>query len=111
MKLQLIAPMQNVPDWNHPALNAAATMLRDQGHQVFNPSETAGGDTTRPTAYYMRASLGALLNAEGVVLLPGWQGSANCKTELRVALALGLAVFSLESNIPAWALGRDEPDD
>ena len=88
-----------------------AQMLREQGHQVHNPSETAGGDTTLPTAYYMRASLGALLNAEGVVLLPGGQGSANCKTELRVALALGLAVFSLESNIPAWALGREELDD
>jgi hypothetical protein len=111
MKLQLIGPMQGQVDFNHPAFRDAAKLLREQGHEVFSPAEIDGGDTSRPTAYYMRGCIGALLRADGVVLLPGWQGSANCKTELRIALALGLAVLSMENNIPAWALGREEPDD
>jgi len=111
VKLQLIGPMQGITDWNHPAFRDAAKLLRGQGHDVFSPAEIDGGDTSRPSAYYMRQCIGALLRADGVVLLPGWQGSANCKTELRIALALGLTVLSLDSSIPAWALGREEPDD
>ena len=112
MRLQLIGPMTNMgPDFNYPAFHAAATMLREQGHEIFNPAESGGGDTTLPRAYYMRASIGGLLAAEGVVLLKDWESSAGAKTELRVALALGLPVMSLDSKgPPAWAM-REEPDD
>ena len=111
MKLQLVGKMAGEPEFNHPAFREAAKQLREHGHEVFSPAEIDGGDTSRPTAYYMRQCIGALLRAEGVVLLPNWEASQNARTELRVALALGLAVFSLDSNIPAWALGREGPDD
>jgi hypothetical protein len=96
MKLQLIGKMTGMEGWNYSAFDEAASRLREAGHVVFNPAETAGGDTTLPRSYYMRASIGGLLNAEGVVTLPGWETSPGAKTEIRVALALGLPVFSYE---------------
>jgi hypothetical protein len=96
MKLQIIGPMSGHEGWNYDAFHEAAATLRAAGHEVFNPAETGGGDTTLPRAYYMRASIGGLLNADAVVTLPGWETSPGSKTELRVALALGLLVMSYE---------------
>lgn len=97
MKISLIGPMSGIEGFNYQAFHDAAKLLRAAGHQVFSPAETACGDTTLPRTFYMRASIGALLGAEAVILLPGWESSAGAKTELRVALALGLSVWTLEA--------------
>jgi hypothetical protein len=108
VKLQLLGPMSNLPDFNYPAFNAAAGALRQLGHEVFNPAETAGGDTTLPRAFYMRAALGALLNAEGAVLLPGWETSEGAQVEFKVAAQLGLLIVPLEAVL--YVTEREIPD-
>jgi hypothetical protein len=109
MRLQLVGPMTGYPDWNYPAFREAAKALRESGHEVFSPAETAGGDTSQPRAYYMRASLAALLHAEAIMLLPGWETSAGAKTEMRVALALSLPVFAYSGRVMPEV--PDGPDD
>lgn len=94
MRLQLVGPMTGLEGWNHQAFHDAAKVLRENGHDVFAPSETAGGDTSLPRVFYMRAAIGALLHAEMVVTLPGWETSPGARTEIRVALALGIPVVS-----------------
>lgn len=94
MRLQIVGPMTGLEGFNYQAFHDAAKILRGAGHEVFNPADTAGGDTTLPRAYYMRAAIGALLRAEMVVTLPGWETSPGAKTEVRVALALGVPVVS-----------------
>lgn len=108
MRLQLVGPMSGMEDWNYPLFNEMAKTLRSQGHDVYNPAETFGGDTTYPRRDYMRASIGALLRVEGIVLLPGWETSPGAKLELRIALALSLHILNgdfMEREIP------DAPDD
>jgi len=110
MRLQLVGPMSSIENWNYPAFNEAAKCLREAGHEVFSPSETYGGDTSYPRTAYMRASLGALLHADAVVTLAGWESSPGSKTEVRNALALGLPVFSYETlTIDAEVLDMHEP--
>lgn len=93
MKIQLVGPMTSIEAFNYPAFNEMAVALREQGHTVFNPAETAGPDDY-PREYFMRASIAALLHADMVVLLPGWESSPGARTEIRVALALNIPVVA-----------------
>ena len=95
MKLQLVGPMTGLPQFNHPAFMAAAKLLRSQGHEVFNPAEVSGGDTTLPRSHYMRASVGGLLHAEGIVVLPDWETRQGACLEVGIARELKLKIFPL----------------
>lgn len=117
MRLQLVGKMTGLPDFAHPMFREAASTLRAAGHEVFSPAETFGGDQTYPRSDYMRASIGALLHADAVVTLVGWETSPGSKTEVRVALALGIPVLSYEGLmvnaevLDDWEDCSDFPDD
>lgn len=106
MRVSLIGPMTGLPEWNYPAFCDAAHRLREHGHDVFNPAETFGGDTDHPRSEFMRASIAALLRADAVALLPGWEQSPGAKTELRVALSLDLRIAPLHSFLWPRTLGE-----
>lgn len=95
MKLQLVGKMAGEPDYNYPLFHDAAKLLRGAGHEVFNPAEISD-DTSLPPSYFMRACIGALLQAEVVVVLEGWERSYNAETEVRVAKSLALPVITLD---------------
>jgi len=44
----------------------------------------------------MRRSLTALMDADALVLLPGWQQSPGSRTEVAVALAFNIPIVPLE---------------
>jgi hypothetical protein len=114
MKLYLAGPMRGIPLFNFPAFHYAAADLRALGHEVFNPAEhdnekhgtdiSAGnltGDETKAAAehgFNLREALHADLTyicqeAEGIVMLPGWEKSKGATAERAVAIALGLKVI------------------
>lgn len=89
----LSGPMTGLPDLNYPAFEAAAERLRAQGVQVISPHEiTPPGAGPWTWAQHMRVDLAALLTADVIVLLPGWEGSRGAQLEKTVADALGLVV-------------------
>lgn len=111
MKIYLAGPMRGYPEFNFPAFHAAAKKLRDEGHFVFSPAEKDiehhGKDISQnnPTGslelattthgFSLRRALAddtqwICLEAEGIALLPGWEGSLGAKAELALAYALGL---------------------
>lgn len=112
MKVYLAGPMTGIPHFNYPAFHAAAALLRDEGHEVFNPAEhdteMFGKDISNPDGcavraaqehgFDRRAALKADLswicdNADAIALLPGWERSSGATAEHALAVALGLGVL------------------
>jgi hypothetical protein len=89
-KLYLSGPMSNVENFNHALFNKVAAEFRHVGFEVCSPSEFFDGDTTRDRSEYMREAFKYLLEADTVVILPGWEDSKGARIEIMVAQELGL---------------------
>lgn len=92
-RVYVSGPMRGIDEFNFPAFNEAAKVLRGQGYDVINPAETFDGATDRKWEDYMRVDIESLLQVDEVALLPNWQNSVGVKVELTVAAALGLRVW------------------
>lgn len=111
MNIYLAGPMRGIPAYNHPAFDAAAALLRAEGHTVFSPAEhdrdlfpefdwpNMTGDMTVDgfSAPNMREVIRNDLvwianNADAIALLPGWERSRGVKVERALADFLGLYV-------------------
>jgi Domain of unknown function (DUF6378)/Domain of unknown function (DUF4406) len=120
-KVYLAGPMRGYADFNFPAFHDGAARLREAGYEVFSPAERdkdqgfdpsgMKGDNAElaPAGFDLRAALAAdldfvCLEADAVVVLPGWEKSSGANAEVSAARALGLGVMTL-----AEALGEAEP--
>lgn len=116
MKIYLAGPMRGLPEFNYPAFRVGTAKLRAMGHEVFSPAEhdekTHGTDISNATGDAEQAAkehgfniFEALhedlkficLEADAVVLLPGWENSKGATAERATALALGKPVLTLEA--------------
>jgi len=91
--------MTGLPQWNFPAFHAMAQRLRVIGLEVFNPADTAGGDTSHPRSLYMRKDVEGLLKCDCVVLLDGWRKSKGALLEVAIAEELGITILDSELKI------------
>jgi nucleoside 2-deoxyribosyltransferase len=92
-RLYLAGPMSGYPEHNFPLFHSVAAQLRRRGHDVFNPAENKDGGTLQPRAFYMRLDIPALLESDGVVLLPGWRTSRGANLEVWLAIDLGMPIY------------------
>jgi hypothetical protein len=112
MRLYLAGPMRGYPEWNHPAFHEGARLLREAGHEVFNPAEQDAEMGFNPAGltgdlgeldkagFSLRAALGADLawitgTADAIVVLPGWTASPGVRAEAATAFALSMPVWEL----------------
>lgn len=116
MKIYVAGPMRGIPEFNFPAFNTAAALLRSQGHLVFNPAERdnerhgkdisigniTGCEVTaaKEHGFSLREALAddtkfICLEADAIALLPGWENSKGAKAELALSEALGHKVIYL----------------
>lgn len=114
MKIYLSGPMSGLPDFNHPAFNRAAKVLRMLGHQVVNPAEKAinaeGLSETEVWQAFMRIDIKQLVDCEALVMLPGWAESKGATLERSIAQALSIEIVDfthavLNGMVPCAALG------
>lgn len=99
--------MRGIPEYNFPAFYEAAEQLRSRGHVVWSPAENdvekdgfnPATDTAQPMLHYMKRDLPEVLNADAVVVLPGWEQSEGAKLETHVAKMCGIPVHSIESMV------------
>lgn len=93
MRVYISGPMRGLPGLNRAAFNRAAEQLRARGHDVYNPAEE---DTSDDIRINLANDLEYVtLNADTVVLLPGWAKSLGAKAEVCVAWAIPLPVVTL----------------
>ncbi len=97
MKLYVSGPMTGIPDLNFPAFNAAAKALRAAGFEAVNPAEL-NPEPGKSWQACMRVDIRALMDCDGVALLPGWRTSRGASLERVIALAVGMPV----RNLGAW---------
>lgn len=96
MRLYLSGPMRSLQDMGATVFARTAAALRDQGHEVYMPTEQEGGDAREGRE--VRTALAAnfdwiCMHAEGVVVLPGWRDSRGALAEAATTLALDLPVW------------------
>ena len=100
MKVYVAGPMRGYADLNFPEFYRVANLLREVGHDVFNPAAGTGGEITQDRLRkWMAQDLQWIcLHAEAIALLDGWPESKGACAERAAALALGLKVA------PYWDL-------
>lgn len=105
-RLYLAGPMSGHADHNFPLFNRIARLLREQGHYVFNPAENKDGGVRRPRSYYMRLDIPALMDCDGVVVLPGWEQSRGASLEVWIAIDLDLPIYQISVEVGNVMLER-----
>lgn len=102
-KLYICGPMSGHDDWNHPMFHKVTQEFRNVNFQVCNPAEFFDGDTSRDRKDYMREAFKYLLEADTIVLLPGWEESKGARLEAAIATELELIIVEYvedENNEP-----------
>jgi hypothetical protein len=97
-KVYLAGPMTGIEDYNYPAFHQAAAELRAQGFEVLNPAEHFGGDQSLPYETYMRGAIQAVLEADMIYTLPGWQQSRGARMEMLLAQRLGIPHLNVDAS-------------
>lgn len=99
----IAGPMTRMPEFNFPAFQAAAQKWRDRGFTIISPHEHDLDNGFNPQGmtghedltgvFDLKAALlwdlEQVANADGLILLKGWEGSAGARAELSLAAALG----------------------
>lgn len=116
MKLYLAGPMRGRPEQNFPAFREGAERLRRLGHTVWSPAEydlqhgyDPVSDPEPALVNCMKHDLAALLECDGVALLPGWKHSTGAQLEAHVALVCGLVLLDAETGERLWAETTTRP--
>jgi hypothetical protein len=95
MKLYIAGTMQGFPDHNWPAFHEEARLLRDAGYEVVSPAELHGPyeeALKKGREGCLRTDLKALLECDGIALLPGWTKSQGATLERQVGEAVGMQI-------------------
>ena len=95
MKLYLSGPMSGHPDLNFPAFFREASCLEQCGYEVCNPATLNPYQGASP-AECLRVDLAALLECDGVAVLPDWEASAGARLEVQVANSCGIPVATVQ---------------
>jgi hypothetical protein len=98
-RVYISGPITGMPNDNREAFKEAARVLEDLGYDPVNPFDVGVNVTPgQPTTWAdcLRADLRALLDCQGVALLPGHDKSQGSNLEAYVARSLGMEVMLLE---------------
>lgn len=125
MTVYLSGPMRGYPYFNFPKFDAAAKDLRTLGVVVMNPADHdrsiypniedwpgfETGDPKKCPDFNLPNSLqwdfAAILDADAIVMLEGWNWSAGAKAERFVAESIGTPVMLYRGNAKWFSLRLD----
>ncbi len=121
--------MRGIPEYNYPALHAAATALREAGWFVYSPAEMDAPDPEDWASIpvedqklhdnainarrFARRDIDVLLNklhvenGDAVVVLPGFEQSVGAQAETAVAKWVYLPILTLTEALDDSSCRRD----
>ena len=122
MKVYTAGKMRGLPSFGAEEFRKAARVLREHGFKVISPLEMdeeagiyvdglTGFEDLTDQGFDIRSTLAndlqvVLLDADAVVLLPGWQGSQGAIAEYAAAQAAGVPTWELTYEDEGIALTR-----
>jgi hypothetical protein len=103
-KIYIAGPMSGYENFNFPAFNTAAYVLRRKGWTVFNPAEKESETLSEESMVTGDAALAAtrgfnfrevylwdidkVIQSDAIYMLPGWEQSPGARGEHAVAVAM-----------------------
>jgi dUTP pyrophosphatase len=116
MILYLSGPMSGYPNDNFAAFHVAAAKLRDIGYTVLNPAEGSqpsanGKKSFTDTAEYgriLQKAVGLMCQADGLAMLPGWEGSNGACLEVELAGKFGMTVRTVDEWLERHPVAREQ---
>jgi hypothetical protein len=102
--LYVAGPMSGHKEFNWPLFREVTAKLRAQGRVVLCPTESITGPAgSYDYQVYLKADLKKLLEANAIVLLPGWTSSKGATLEATIAGVLGYATYEwVNDGIAPW---------
>lgn len=101
MNVYLAGPMRGYPNYNFASFTAMCRDLRRRGHVVVSPHEMDQGldidwDSPKFSTQVIYRDIDAVMAADAVVTLPGWEHSLGAQAEVAVARWAGMPVLSAD---------------
>lgn len=92
--LYIAGPMTGLQDFNYPAFFEAERQLKEVGwDNVINPARI--GNRQLSWRKNMRQAIKALMDCDGMALLPGWGNSTGTLVEIGLASNLGISIAEI----------------
>lgn len=96
VKLYLSGPMTGYPNLNYEAFHENAKKLRNWGHEVWSPAECKENEG-QPWHTCMERDFHAVLAADAVAVMDGWETSRGARSEVFVALVCRHPIFNADT--------------
>lgn len=103
-------PMRGIPGFNFPEFDTAADRASHLGFDPITPAEMdrqneglvteEQANTPAMLEKYLRRDAHALITADAIAMLPGWENSVGAKMELAIALFLKRPVLDAYNFLP-----------
>lgn len=93
-KVYISGPMSGIVDHNFLAFNETAKRLKKCGFTPINPAK-GGIIEGWSWSDYLRRDLAMLMEADAIIMLPGWSKSKGARLERHNAVELGIEVLTL----------------
>jgi len=106
--IYLSGPITSRQNGFRDAFKQYETALREQGYYVLNPAEQntpyylKGAESEEIWKYFMRESLKMMLDADCILMLPGWEDSKGAQMEYNLAQSLELPVYHSLETMGVW---------
>ncbi|NBU34871.1 DUF4406 domain-containing protein [bacterium] len=108
----IAGPMTGIAEFNFPMFDLVAQCLREEGWKVISPAEMDRKDgfdergmsgteplTDQQRQRFARNDIGALLQVDAIIMLPGWERSTGATNESKIAAWLGLDAFEVAADV------------